>query len=139
MDKNAWFAIGFVIIIVLVLVFTLKPSISNDNATKQVNLYDTKSSESEVTIDLTPTEFKDGKFYVNIGVDTHTIELDQFNLNELVELNYNNKIIKPESAPALKGHHNTGVLLFNTGTKPDKFSIIIKNIPNINERAFTCG
>src|SRR3989344_3153152 len=95
--------------------------------------YETKTSGGEVVIDLTPNEYKYGKLYVGINVNTHTVDLEQFNLKQLTTLNYSGTSIRPEQAPELKGHHNSGVLVFNVGKEVKGFSIIIMGVPDINE------
>ena len=97
---------------------------------------ETKTSEGEVTVDLTPKEFNGGKFYVNIGVNTHSVDLNGFDLKELVKLDVNGEVIKPISAPELNGHHNSGTLVFEVEDKPKNFVIKIKGLPDTNERIF---
>ena len=96
----------------------------------------TKTSEGEVTVDLTPKEFNGGKFYVDIGVNTHSVDLNGFDLKELVKLDINGEVIKPISAPELSGHHNSGTLIFKVEDKPNNFVIKIKGLPDTNERIF---
>ena len=95
-----------------------------------------KTSESSVTIGITLSEFKNGKMYFDMGVDTHSIELNQFELKELITLEFEGKSINPESAPTLSGHHNSGNLAFNTGKEIKNFKIRVKGIPDIEERVF---
>ena len=97
---------------------------------------ETKTSEGEVTVDLTPKEFNGGKFYVDIGVNTHSVDLNGFDLKELVKLEINGEVIKPISAPELSGHHNSGTLIFKVEDKPKNFVIKIKGLPDTNERIF---
>ena len=97
---------------------------------------ETKTSEGEVTVDLTPKEFNGGKFYVDIGVNTHSVDLNGFDLKELVKLDVNGEVIKPISAPELNGHHNSGTLVFEVEDKPKNFVIKIKGLPDTNERIF---
>ena len=97
---------------------------------------ETKTSEGEVTVDLTPKEFNGGKFYVDIGVNTHSVDLNGFDLKELVKLDINGEVIKPISAPELNGHHNSGTLVFEVEDKPKNFVIKIKGLPDTNERIF---
>ena len=93
-----------------------------------------KTSESTVTVVITPIKFENAKLYVDIGVDTHTVGLDSYNLREIVTLEFEGKSVKPLSAPKLSGHHNTGQLIFDAGKEPSNFKIVIKGLPDIQER-----
>ena len=95
-----------------------------------------KSSEGSVTIDITPSEFKDGKMYFDIGVNTHSVTLTDYDLVQLTTLEFEGKSIKPISAPKLTGHHNSGTLVFETGKELKNFKIKVKGIPDIEERVF---
>jgi hypothetical protein len=141
--------IGLLIIVVVGLVFTLKGFIGSNNpdnidsssTRNEISLesnskFEKKISESEVTVDLKPKELDNGKFYVDIGVNTHTVDLSQFDLMELTTLEINGRIIKPSSAPKLGGHHNSGTLIFDVDEELSSFKIKIKGIPEIEERVF---
>jgi len=97
--------------------------------------YQKKTSEGEVTIDLTPKSFKNGNMYFDVEFNTHTVDLSQFDLKRLVVLEADGKQIAPLSVPALSGHHNSGEFVFNTGKELNRFKIKINGIPDVNERA----
>ena len=99
--------------------------------------YGTKTSQSAVTIDITPLEFKNGKFYVDIKLNTHTVDLDNYDFHKAVILNYNNLIFNPEESLKLSGHHFSGTFIFNVNEKPKFFTIKVLGIPDIEERLFT--
>ncbi|MBS3171291.1 hypothetical protein J4449_01625 [Candidatus Woesearchaeota archaeon] len=96
----------------------------------------TKTSQSTVSIDLTPQSFNGKEFVVNIGVNTHITDLSRFDLKELAVLEINGKSIKPKSAPKLSGHHNKGALIFDVNKKPEDFKIIVKSFPDLELREF---
>ena len=98
--------------------------------------YGTKTSESSVTVDLTPKSFSDGKFYVDIGVNTHTVDLGGYDLKKAVTLESGSKVFSPVSVPQLSGHHNSGTLVFETRAEPKSFKIVVKGLPDIQERVF---
>lgn len=112
--------------------------VANNQAIKSPgNLnYETKSSQAEVAIDLTPKKFENGKLYVDISVNTHTVDLSKFELAKLVKLEYDSKSIFPISAPKLSGHHNSGTLIFDSGKELKSFKIVINGIPDVQERMF---
>ena len=96
----------------------------------------TKSSQSTVSIDLTPHKVSQGNLVVDISFNTHSVELSQFDLAQLIILEYNGKVIMPKSVPELQGHHSSGQLVFDVKQDIQNFKIIIKDIPDIEERDF---
>ena len=102
--------------------------------------YETKSSGSlqtgDVLIEMTPVGIKNGKFEVQIVVNTHSEDLSQFDLMQITTLTYENKNIKPLSAPALNGHHSSGTIIFDIKQEINNFKITINNIPNMEKRVF---
>ena len=90
----------------------------------------------DVLIELTPISMPDGKLQFEIAANTHSVDLSQYNLMELATLEYEGKAIKPVSAPQLSGHHTSGNIIFNAGSDLKNFKVIIKGIPNVDERVF---
>jgi len=107
------------------------------DAFNKENPWQTQTSESSVSIDVTPKSFDGENLIVEIGVNTHTIELNQFNLKELVTLEMEGKTFSPVTAPQLTGHHSKGQLVFATEKKPKTFTLTIKDIPDIPVRTLT--
>ena len=147
MNKEKILLIGILVIVVAGLVYSLSgffssqiPTTANVGetpSTKNSNSkFDTKTSESTVTVGLTPAKFENGRLYVDIGVDTHSVSLDNYNLKEIAALEFESKSIKPVSAPKLSGHHNSGQLVFDIGKELDNFKIIVRDLPDIQERVF---
>lgn len=119
-------------IIILFLVTFLVLS----NSTGKKLAYQTKTSNGIVTIDITPKEYKDNKLYMDISINTHTVDLAQYDLKKLTTLYYLDKTIKLEQAPELKEHHSSGILIFNTEKEIKNFKVVITGIPDISERVF---
>ena len=98
---------------------------------------DSGSTESgDVSVELTPS-FLGDKLIVSSSINTHSVDLTQFNLKEITTLEYNGKTIKPASAPDLMGHHSGGDIVFDVGKEIKEFIIKIKGIPKVEERVFT--
>lgn len=95
-----------------------------------------KSSESTVTIDLEPHQYQNGVLDIDIYLNTHSIEMSQFDLKKQVKLVMNNQEYYPVDAPSLSGHHNSGTLRFEIPEEPSEHKIIITGIPDIEERVF---
>ncbi|NOY10130.1 MAG: hypothetical protein GXP33_14955 [Spirochaetes bacterium] len=91
----------------------------------------------DVLIELTPEEIKNGKLVVKFSMNTHSVNLSRFDLKSIATLEYEEKILVPIDADGLRGHHSSGVLVFDVGRKINSFTIKIKGIPKNTERTFT--
>ncbi|MCL5070611.1 MAG: hypothetical protein M1308_06915 [Actinobacteria bacterium] len=99
------------------------------------------NSDGEVTIDVKYLGYKDNLLSFDIAMDTHSVDLDQYDLAKLSELtdDKGNKypVVSWDSAPG--GHHRTGKLTFSqpdTQDKPGTLILIIRNVAGIAERMF---
>ncbi len=102
-------------------------------------IYSGSVDSGDVAVDLTPIGIIGGKLRVGIGVNTHSVDLSQFDLARITTLEYSGKSLKPESAPSLAGHHTSGTLVFNVGEPVSSFKITIRGIPKVEERIFEWG
>lgn len=93
-------------------------------------------NQGDVLIELTPKYIAPGKLIVKFAMNTHTVDLSQFNLKELTTLLYGSKKVKPTEANRLRGHHSFGLIVFDLEENPEKFSISITGIPKDKERTF---
>jgi len=140
---------GIVIAVVGVLVYSLVgfsgtgtgQSAYNQNPAPAVGSgFETVSTGStgqdDVSVDLTPVGVVDGKLEVDMAVNTHSVDLSQFDLKKIITLEYAGKSVSPVSVPVLAGHHNNGKLAFDVGDNIDNFVIRIRGIPNVEDRVF---
>jgi hypothetical protein len=89
----------------------------------------TKESNGAVMIELTPESFRQGRLEVGIKVTTHTVnDLDKYDLKKITTLEFTGQVIHPTSAPALKGHHTSGKLVFPLEALPKGFAIKIRGL-----------
>lgn len=140
---------GFFIVIIGFMIYSTISILGTDNTQinapqnlqaaqgqSQYRTIATGTTESgDVEIALTP-QWREGKLYINMAVNTHSVDLSQFDLRQITTLNYNNKQIKPTQAPSLSGHHSNGMLVFDMTEQPQKFTIGISGIPAMPERVF---
>ncbi len=97
----------------------------------------TRTSEGEVSVELVPKEYKEGKFIVSIGINTHTVNnLVQYNLKEIITLTTDGKSYNPVTTPTLSGHHNSGELAFELPQEPTQFQITIVGLDAVPTRNF---
>ena len=94
------------------------------------------TGEGDVSIELTPLSFDNGRLIVAFAANTHSVALDNFDLKQITTLEYADKIIKPSSAPSMSGHHVTGQLAFDVGDAMNGFTIKIDGIPKAEKRIF---
>lgn len=114
----------------------LTPTPTASNAVPSANAL-SRTSEGEVSVELLPKEYKEGKFIVGIGVNTHTVgDLDQYNLQEIITLITKGKSYKPISTPSLSGHHNSGELVFELPQEPTEYQITIVGLDAVPTRNF---
>ncbi len=89
----------------------------------------TKESAGAVTVTLTPRRYAGGELFVDLGVKTHTVnDLERYDLKKIVSLDFDGKSIRPTSAPRLRGHHNSGQLVFPLTVLPGSFAIKIRGL-----------
>ena len=138
MRKEHILLIGIIVILLGGLIYSISGFFVNSdkiNIPAGSDKLKKKNSESTVTVDLTP-KFENGKLYVDIEINTHTVDLSQYDLKDIVALEFEGKSIKPVSAPKLSGHHNSVQLIFDVGKELSNFKIIVKDLPDIQERVF---
>ena len=138
MRKEHILLIGIIVILLGGLIYSISGFFVNSdkiNIPAGSDKLKKKNSESTVTVDLTP-KFENGRLYVNMEVNTHTVDLSQYDLKDIVALEFEGKSIKPVSAPKLSGHHNSVQLIFDVGKELSNFKIIVKDLPDIQERVF---
>ena len=75
-------------------------------------------------------------FKVKYSLNTHTVDLSGINLQQQVVLQMGGKNISPSNAPVLEGHHVSGVLDFRIDGLVTPFSIVVTNVPDVEERVF---
>ena len=101
------------------------------------------NTDSAVTIDMEWIKAKDGSLIFSVAMNTHSVDLDQYDLGELTILrdDADNEYhpVSWDSAPG--GHHRMGTLTFPL---PDSVSqgnakyieVMIRDIAGIEERVF---
>ena|SRR3990167_1725145 len=126
------------IILIIVLIF----GCTKENNEFQEQKFETKSTGSfedgDVSIDITPTQIGEGKLEFSILVNTHSVNLEPYNLKEITTLEINGKKIKPDSVPILGSHHSGGLLIFKTNEEIiGEYSLVIEGIPKMDKIIFT--
>ena len=146
--KSDYIVYGILVIVFGIVIYTIYTLTSSSVAipveNKNINAAfatitsgDTETGNAQ--IDLTPTGFENGQFKFDVKVNTHSVELSQYDLARITTLEYDGKKIYPMSCPKLEGHHSSGIILFNVGQHLSKFKITIVGMPSEEERTFEWG
>ena len=93
------------------------------------------TESGDVELALTP-EWREGKLYINLAANTHSVDLSQFDLRQQTSLSYDSKQLKPTQAPSLSGHHSNGLITFDMPERQKEFTIIMDGIPAVPERVY---
>ncbi len=115
----------------------IEPGLPVNTASAAKTVLSGSTDPGDVEIGLTPQGVASGKLSVAIAANTHSVDLSPFDLKQMTELELDGRKIKPAEAPTLSGHHASGILVFDVGQDITKFTIKIKGIPKVEERAFS--
>ena len=87
----------------------------------------------DVSVELKPVR-TEGQLELQASINTHSVDLSQFDLTEITTLEYDGKTAKPVSAPTMGGHHVNGKIVFDVA--PEDFRVVIERIPKVDQRVF---
>ena len=90
----------------------------------------------DMTMEIRPVRYSDGRLEVKYYANTHSVSLGRYDLMELCTLEVNGKFYKPVKVDQMRGHHAGGRIVFEVSEKPDQFRIVIRDIPQVNERSY---
>lgn len=112
-----------------------KPSVISEEGVIKTN------EEGEVTIEVKYLGFKENSISFEIVMDTHSIDLDQYDLGKLSLLkdNKGNEYRYVSWDSEVGGHHRSGNLTFSPvalADKINKIELTIQNVAGIRERVF---
>ncbi len=144
-QKVIVFILSVILGIAVVLGIAIIPKLWKDNSSdafarmsdwKEFSAKSTGSQEDgDVEIVLTPS-MEGSRLTVRIDMNTHSVNLADFDLAEITTLEYRGKTIKPVKAKKPSGHHSYGMIIFDVEEKLSSFQIKIKGIPKIQERVY---
>jgi len=149
MKTNELIIYGVFVLVIGFAIYSTTTILTKDNITKtagenqqgvvQGQQYKTitrgTTESGDVELALTP-QWREGKLYINLAANTHSVDLSQFNLQQQTTLSYGNKQLKPAQAPSLSGHHSNGMLLFDMPEQQKEFTIVMSGIPAVPERVY---
>lgn len=147
-NGEAYLTVGVVLIALAAVIFSAWSFFDLDSlpavpvAGESIKQYETittgTTADGDVEIFLTPSQQGD-QLIVASTFNTHSVDLGQFNLREIISLNYDGKNILPAETFSLSGHHGSGQIIFKMEDIVDtlaSFTITITGIPIIPERIY---
>jgi hypothetical protein len=90
----------------------------------------------DMTMDIKPVKYKNGRLEVKYYANTHSVSLGRYDLMKLSTLEVDGKVYKPVKADRMRGHHAGGKIVFEVTEKPDRFRIVIRDLPRVEERLY---
>jgi hypothetical protein len=95
-----------------------------------------RSNQGAIMFRLTPQGVVDGRFTVEVRVDTHSGDLADLNLEEATVLRIGGATHRPMSPVKLGGHHARGTMVFALRQVPQNFEIVIKSVGSMGDLTF---
>ncbi len=96
-----------------------------------------KQSGGDVTVDLTPLSYEEGKLVLRVSINTHNVnDLNKYDLKKITTLEIGSNVINPVKTPRLGGHHNSGKIVFEIDEFPKQFAVGITGLNSPGKREF---
>jgi hypothetical protein len=132
------------LLISLILASCSSASASSINQTPGINQTDSEirtNTGGSVTLEVKNLGKSDNSFSFSVVMDTHSINLDRYDLKQLAELkdDQGNEYQPISWDSAAGGHHRTGTLKFlqiGSQVEPHTLELVIRDIAGVKERIF---
>ena len=89
-----------------------------------------------VKLELKPVSLKKGQLKIKFTANTHTGSLTAYDLMQQAMLIYDGNETGPVKVDRMRGHHAGGTMIFDVEGNPEHFKIVIKGIPDVEERLY---
>jgi len=99
--------------------------------------FETRRSTGDVSFEVTPRAPADGRFIFDVRADTHSGDLAELDLRRIVTLEAGGKTLRPTSATSLNGHHASGSVTFEMAAAPDRFTLKMTGVREMDPIEFT--
>ncbi len=90
----------------------------------------------DMTMEVTPARYKDGRLEVKYYANTHSVSLGNYDLMKLSTLEADGTVYSPAQVDRMKGHHASGRIVFEMPERPKQFRILIRDIPQVKVRSY---
>lgn len=115
------------IVLMLAAVLPFSACQSGEDGPATVELV-TKSTQGDVSFDLTPRTLADGGLEISVQANTHSGDLAQLDLRTAMALEAAGETWEPVEATALAGHHAAATVRFDVRPAPDRFAVTLSGV-----------
>lgn len=98
--------------------------------------YQTRSSEGEIAFEITPRPWKSGRLILDVRANTHSGDLAEVKLKDVVKLRVGDQTYRAVDATLLSGHHAAGTVTFEVPEAPKRFSVEMTGVRSMNDLKF---
>jgi YVTN family beta-propeller protein len=95
--------------------------------------YETRTSPGEVTMEVRPA-WGEGALAFAIVANTHSVDLSGIELADATRLIVADDTLAPDATGALRGHHARAAVRFRLPSRPERFSLEIRGVPDVPVR-----
>jgi hypothetical protein len=94
-----------------------------------------------IRLELSPEGIENDRLKIRFFANAHDLTLESYNLGTMTTLKYGDRKLKPTYFDRMKGHHDSGLMLFDLGklhvpAALSTFSITINGLPSEEVRVF---
>ncbi len=111
------------------------PPADTSSKTAPAAEYATRSSNGEVSLELTPHMTNRG-LVVDFHPETHSGELADIDLATVVKLEADGKTYSPVASTRMSGHHGDGSVTFDVKAPPGRFAVTISDVRGSGPQRF---
>lgn len=102
----------------------------------QDTTYAKQNSDGEVTLEVSP-KWQGSRLVVEVKANTHSVDLSKVDLETQVRLIVGESEFSPTQTGSLTGHHAGATLAFQLANRPSRFTIEIRDVPDVPLRVLT--
>lgn len=98
--------------------------------------YQTRSSEGDISFRFTPQAWTSGRLVFDVLADTHSGDLAEVRLRDVVKLQVGSQVYLPVEATSLAGHHAEGSVTFEVAEAPTRFAVTVTGVRSMSALSF---
>lgn len=96
--------------------------------------FSTKRTAGDISFALTPRTTAENHLVVDVRADTHSGDLADLDLSQLVSVEIDGSVYQPIAATRLGGHHGSASVTFDIGVDLDRFTVAIGAVRGMDEQ-----
>ena len=95
-----------------------------------------KMEPGNIRFELRPEDSNEKRFVLRYFANSHDLGLEDYNLMEIVILETESGTFKPASATPMKGHHSSGLIMFDIEPPEGTFTVNVTGLPRKLDRSY---